>query len=410
MFNKRWLLLGLGIGIFSMLMFFAFQGIDASRVAQAEMKPIIIGDDNDFTGPSSAAAPQQVAAMELAIHEFNGQVAGRPVKIIHEDSACDETQSVDKAKKLVERDGASILVGPLHEPSTIAVHAYLQNSGIPHLAMIMPEAMHNKKNSNLFCIHGTNGFDGYIMGKYAAEVLHYKTATVIHDDMVDGEQFTQGAMDAFVAAGGKIIQRQRTPINTMDYAPYLSNMKKADVVFFWLIPPNAMNFINHYADYGLKMPLMMAGIECLGDPMLNQLKDKVVGMYATVTNYQDVEGPGVKKWLNEWKALYGADKKLSMPGFVEPCNYYVEALVALEALKATNGDTSPNKLNDAIRALKLETPWGKMSFNDRGIAIGNSYVTKVVNDGGHYKLQVLKAYEQLPKVEPAEVANKAPKM
>jgi len=133
-------------------------------------------------------------------------------------------------------------------------------------------------------------------------------------------------------------------------------------------------------------------------------------MYAGVSNYQDVEGPGVKKWLNEWKALYGADKKISMPGYVEPCNYYIEALVALEGLKATHGDTSPKKLCDAMRALKLETPWGKFSFNDTGLGIGNTYVTKVVNDGGHYKLKVLKAIEQVLKAEPAEVMGKAPKM
>ena len=144
--------------------------------------------------------------------------------------------------------------------------------------------------------------------------------------------------------------------------------------------------------------------------MLNQLKDKVVGMYAVITNYQDVDTPGVKKWLKEWQDLYGNNKALSSPGYVEACNYYVETLVALEALKATNGDTSPKKLNDAIRALKIETPWGKLSFNDRGISIGNAYIARVVNDGGHNKLHVVKTYEQLLKEEPAEIANKAPKM
>ncbi len=410
MLNKRCLLLGLGIGIFSVLMFFAFQSIGDSGAAQAQVKPIIIGDDNDFTGISSAATPLQVAAMELAVKQFKGQVAGRPVKIIHEDGAADPTLSVDKAKKLVERDGASIVVGPMHAPSTIAVHSYLLESGIPHVTMVLPASIHNKKNSNLFSIHGTLSFDGYIVGKYAAEVLGYKTATAIHDDMVDGEDFVQGAMDGFVAGGGKIIQRQRTPINTMDYAPYLSTMKKADVCLFWMVPPNAMNFVNAYAAYGLKTPLAMAGICVLGQPFLNQLKDKALGIHAVVMNHPDIDTPGVKEWLKEWKAVYGNEKGLSDPAWSEPCNYYVEALCALEALKATNGDTSPKKLNDALRGMKIQTPWGKLSFNDRGISIGNVYVTKVVNDGTRYKLQVVKKYEQLLREQPAETIKKAPKM
>ena len=372
-------------------------------------EPIVIGEVTDFTGPSSATTPLMNAAMDLAIAEYDGTINGRPIKVIREDGGTDPVLSVDKAKKLVERDKASIMIGPIAAVAAIPVNFYLQRSGLPHICMEMPIGVH-KKGGNLFSAGGTQRFGGYIMGKYASEVLGHKTATVIHDDVIFAEEFLQGAMDGFVSGGGTIIQRQRTPMNAMEYGPYLSTMKKADVCLFWFVPPHAMRFVTQYREYGLKMPLMVSGISILGKPLINQLADKALGIYAMSAFEPDADLPAVKQWLTRWKARYGNQKALSEPGFAEVCSWYVQAKLALEALKATEGNTSPAKLKKAIHKIKLQTPWGELSFNESGLSIGNVFITQVVSEDGGYKYKTVKTYKQVLKAQPSDTKDVAPKM
>jgi ABC-type branched-subunit amino acid transport system substrate-binding protein len=235
---------------------------------------------------------------------------------------------------------------------------------------------------------------------------------VIHDDIVFAEDFLQGAMDGFVSRGGKIIQRQRTAIHTMDYGPYITKMQNADVVFYWFVSQNSFKFINQYPQYSLKMPLLEGGVRALQPVQLQQLGDKVLGI-CTVAPYDiSINLPEVKNWVRRWNQLFS--NKSETEGR-NPDNYagesaYVSVHALLEAIKSTNGDTTPAVFNKALKNLQCDTPWGKLTFNDQGIGIGNIYVLKYVKSGEHYAVSNVYTYPPGIRDEPANVKDIAPKM
>ncbi|HJN92592.1 MAG TPA: ABC transporter substrate-binding protein, partial [Dehalococcoidia bacterium] len=82
-----------------------------------------IGFLADFSGPLAEFGPVIQTGVELALKHINdaGGVNGAPVTFVTGDSAVDPNQGVEEARRLVEVEGVSAIVGPLSSGVTIAV-------------------------------------------------------------------------------------------------------------------------------------------------------------------------------------------------------------------------------------------------------------------------------------------------
>src|SRR5690348_17659292 len=78
--------------------------------------PIKIGMVDPLTGVYAAPAQNEVIGARLAIEEVNakGGVLGRPAELLVEDSANDVGTGVQKARKLIDRDGVSFIIGDVN--------------------------------------------------------------------------------------------------------------------------------------------------------------------------------------------------------------------------------------------------------------------------------------------------------
>ena len=380
--------------------------------SQTKRKPVVIGNLGVFTGSSSDSNPWMLRAAELAIHEFGGKVAGREIKLVSEDSASDPTVAVDKAKKLLEVDKADAIIGPLPAAAAAPVAALLKPLGIPHIGImeLMPQIL--ATGDHVFAHTGTHRGTGFFVGTYAYDVLGYKTATVIHDDIIFAEEFTQGAMDGFVSRGGKIIQRQRAPMNTVDYGPYITAMKQADCCMFWFVPFHTLQFINQYSQYGFKMPLVQGGCTTLIVQNLKALGDKALNLISCSAYDAYVKGPDVKNWVDRWVKLHGnkADKDGRYPYDAGGTAMYSAVTIILQAIQSTKGDTTPAVFRAALKNGKFKTPWGQVSFSDDRVGVGNAYIMKIIKDGNTYIPTDVYKYENVVRSEPASAKDAAPKM
>jgi len=394
------------------LLAFSFSGNRVS-VSSAQGKPVKIGVLVAYTGFTADFTPWMEKGALFAVHEFGGKVAGRPIKLIMEDSASDPSKALDKARKMVERDKVDVIVGPILAPSAAGVAAYTAQSGTPHIIITqatLEELGHG--GNNVFMHGGTLRGSGYPLGLYAYNKMGARTATVLHDDFNAGADLTQGAMDSFVSRGGKIIQRQRVPLNVMDFAPYLTAMKKADVVFFWFVPLHALRFITQYNEYGLKMPLVQTGCTTLGEGGLKQLGTKSLGLLSGHTYDAGIDTPEVKDWVKRYVQKWGhlKDSEGRFPEYAEGVSMYMSVRTALEGIKATGGDTRHEVLSKGLRNLKYKSPWGMVSFRKDGLGIGDQKILKVIKTGDRYHRTAIHSYNQIELCEPEKVKDLAPKM
>src|SRR5258708_29702798 len=74
--------------------------------------PVRIGMVDPLTGVYAALAQGEVVGAKFATEEINkkGGILGRPVELLVEDSANDVGTGVQKPRKLIERDQATLLI------------------------------------------------------------------------------------------------------------------------------------------------------------------------------------------------------------------------------------------------------------------------------------------------------------
>jgi branched-chain amino acid transport system substrate-binding protein len=356
--------------------------------------PIKIGAIISLTGGSAASGAGQKLELQYRLDQIGNQVVGRPIQLVMEDDASSPTTSVDVVKKLNLLDKVDVIIGPTQGGAAVAAANYMKTAtpAIPiFIVMAKPAAvLQNATNNNIYLPMGTDAATGYYLGLYAADKLKYKTSTLLFEDMVSGyDKVTNGFLTAFQKQGGSSIQQQAVKSDTVDFSPFIAALKPADCVVFWFTPGMASRFPPQYIASGKATPLLMPDSTVLLSQTLTQIGDKAAGILSE-TNYTSL----IDTPLNQ---AYVADFQKKMGSIPQPqaAGTDMALLVYLEAVKATNGDTSPAKINEAIHKVKLDTPAGTVSFTPQGMGIGDLYMATSVKLPDRVDWKPLDKYSQV---------------
>lgn len=361
-----------------------------------ELPPIKIGILAPFSGMGEYHSGLLENGARAKLDEVGWEIAGRDIELIAEDTAGDPVIGVDKAKKLVEVDKVDVVIGPLFSHVAMAVASYLTPSRTPLIFYSLhPMEATRLGGGNVFMPVGTNGGSTAYLGSYVYDKLGYRTATLIFDDYVAGEAYTQGFIESFEGSGGTIVQIQRSPLGTFDYAPYIATMEEADVVALWFIPPEMPAFYKQYTEYGKKMPILYTYIALVEQDMV-QMGDLSIGTLGQGIYTSLIDTAANKRFVKDMEQKYGWT-----PSYYE-YGSYVSTSLFLEAVKATKSDTTSEAIIQALKQIEVDTPGGKLSFTDEGIGIGDQFILEVVKRGDRYMLEVLETYSQVVMKAPWE--------
>ncbi|MFQ6053322.1 MAG: ABC transporter substrate-binding protein [Candidatus Bathyarchaeia archaeon] len=190
---------------------------------------------------SGALAPitlKIVKAAELAAKSVNdtGGIAGRPVRLIFEDTAAEPEKCLEAVKKLVEVDGVEVIVGPATTPSMLAVAEYLNRRKVP---LISPSATATKISEEggpyLFRTVPSDDLQTAALADLVKAKGWKKIATFVlaNDYGIGMEQGLKNNLEK-VAPEAELVKSVRYDPEKMDYRSELQLVKDAnpDVIFF----------------------------------------------------------------------------------------------------------------------------------------------------------------------------------
>ena len=388
----RWIvsaILVIGITLWLGLPALAAAPPGGSKAAAAPRPPIKIGALIAYTGPDPLMLEID-KGIKLKLDEVGWKVANRTIELRTEDYAANAVTAVDKARKLVELDKVNLVIGPVFVDCLMAAINYITPSKIPQLTLAtLPMGGLKMGGNNVFSFVGEQRGVTQYTGIYAAE-SGFKTASVIHQDFVAGAEFAEGFIGAYEAKGGKVLQRQRIPAGTMDYAPYVTAMdKSADCVVSWLLPQETLRLLPRYYDAKMRMPFIQM-YASFPDVMLNTVGPRAEGIISIHRWCLALDNPLNKKFVADFITKYKQD-----PHYLAAAAYEATS-IALAGLQATNGETDPAVLGDAIRKIKMDLPSGMTSFTKEGVGIGNLNILKAVHKDGKITWSPIKAYKQVP--------------
>jgi len=362
--------------------------------AKAPAATIKIGGLLPLTGGLMNEGPQVRAGMQLALEHYGSEVAGRKVELIIEDSATDPTTALDKARKLVERDNVRIIIGPQASNVAMAVQPYLTERKVICMKCRGFSIPLTAKFPYLFVVDGTYKQLTYKMGDYAYNVLGYRKVSTMTADYGAGREHMAGFTERFVELGGKVVQQQFYPNDAMDYGNYLANVnaREADCVAAWTGGPGGPRLAKQYVEYGLKekLPLItpfLSGI--FNEDTLSQIGDIILGVPGPSSYASTVDNALNKRVVADYRKKYGV-----RPADSGIMGGYVNMQLLLGALKATKGDTDPEKMKEGILKLKIDTPAGPVRFSPERLGIRNIYICKIAREGSDYFWQVVQTYKE----------------
>ncbi len=347
----------MGMLIVSMIL----AGCAKSTTTTKSKEPIKIGVLFGITGFMAPIADEVVKAAELAVEQLGSELAGRPVELIIEDTASDPATAVDKARKLVEQDKVSMILGPLHGASADAVVAYNENAHVPELLPFAEPVTLSDYHWG-WAFDGSTIMPGYPMGEYVYDKLGYRSCSILCTDRSSGHDMVSGFKQTFGERGGTVLQEQYFPDGATEFTSYIANLNKnVDCLLTWVADGSEFAFFPQYKQSGINIPIVQVehGGVILSPQANVQIGESLVGIVTLTQWVYTLNTTGNKNFVDAYKAKYG----------ITPGPFAGNTMSAMQifydAVKRTGGDTSPDKLAAALNATKLDTVCGHIEFVNR---------------------------------------------
>lgn len=251
----------------------------AAPIQASAQEAYKIGAIFSITGPgSSLGIPERDTALMLE-GEINakGGIKGpdgktRPLKIVIYDDASDETKAVLAAKKLIDEDKVTAIVGTTLSGTSLAILDTVQKAEVPLVscaaAIKIVEPVAERK-----WVFKTPQSDFLIVGVLVDyfKAKGFEKVGWLNVDYAFGQLGWIEFEKAMQKAGLQIVANEKFGQKDVDMTAQLTRVKAANpqAVVVWSIPPSASIATKNYADLGIKAPLFQS--HGVGNKMYIQL-------------------------------------------------------------------------------------------------------------------------------------------
>lgn len=345
------------------------------------------------------------AAVDLYFQQHGLEIAGRPVKIYHENSAADPAIAIEKLVKCVDEYGCQLIIGPLSGSEGTAVKEYADfylddatilvgSSGSTQITLNTP--------ANLFRICATAAQVGVALGQYAYNELGYRHVLCCASDYDFTFGQVQGFMYGFVSAGGDIVDRIWFTKGTTDFSSIMASISKygdVDAIFCGVGATDSMYFVGQYHDYGLTYPLLggsnFTDVSCL----ISDIAPYYEGIVCSSYWADDLAYPEYKTFVEAYTDFYG-----SAPSSFAS-DFYICSELITNVLTELEGNIEDQ---EAFRAKLAEytydSPRGLFRFDVDHQYICDVFITEVQNTENGYKNIAVQTIDNVTQYGPFDPA------
>ena len=339
-----------------------------------------------MTGGQASTGKQIDNAIKLYMKQHGDTVAGKKIEVILKDDGALPDKTKTAAQELIVNEKVNVIAGFGVTPAALAAAPLATQGKIPEVVMAAGTSIITEKSPYIVRTSFTLPQSSTIIGDWAVKNGIKRVATLT-SDYAPGNDALASFKEHFTAGGGQIVEEVKVPLANPDFAPFLQRMKdaKPDAVFVFVPAGQGGNFMKQYAERGLDK----AGIKVIGpgdvmdDDLLNGMGDAALG--AVTAHIYSAAHPSQtnKDFVAAYKKEFG-----NRPGFMAVGGYDGIHLI-YEALKKTGGNADGDKLIEAMKGMKWESPRGPISIDpETRDIVQNVYIRKVEKvDGELYNVE-----------------------
>ncbi len=267
-------------------------------------QPVKLGFDDPLTGTYAAVGKNELIGCQLAVEQLNqkGGILGRPVQLIVEDSTSgDAGTAVQKARKLIDRDGVDFLLGNVNSALSLAMadvanekRKILMVTG-GHTDAVTGKTCH----WNVFRICNTTQMEANAVApslvKAAGKKWYYITP-----DYAFGHTLQAGLEKAGQKLGVTKLGADLTPLGTTDFSSYLikAQASNPDVVVILVQGDDMINCLKQAVQFGLDKKLHLAGAQQEMEPLEGLPPEARIGTWVMEWYWNQPGVKGVKEFVD----------------------------------------------------------------------------------------------------------------
>ena len=346
--------------------------------------PVKIGVAAPLSGDLASYGIPSKRAAEFVVRDVNsnGGILGRKVVLLVEDDMCKPEIAANTATKLIS-GGVDVVLGHICSGATKAALGIYKDSKI---VVMSPSATNpaltlSGDYPNFFRTIAPDSLQAKLEVNFALDVLKLKKIAVIHDKGDYGKGNAE-FVKRFLERSGRaevVLYEGVTP-GAVDYSAIVLKIKhlKAEAVIFGGYHPEASKIVRQMRKKKMKTVFIS------DDGVRDDTFIKVAGKYAEgvyATGPKDVsKNPIAIAAIEAHKKAYGT----------EPGAFYFNACAATPALlnaMEKAGSTDYDALIRTLRTEYVDTPFGKIRFDEHGDAIGIGFSMFQVQNGTYVEIK-----------------------
>jgi branched-chain amino acid transport system substrate-binding protein len=308
-------------------------------------QPIKMGFDDPLTGTYAAVGKNELIGCQLAVEQINkkGGILGRPVELIVEDSTSgDAGTAVQKARKLIDRDGVDFLLGNVNSALSLAMAdvAYEKKKILMVTGGHTDAVTGSKCHYNVFRVCNTTQMEANAvapaLAKNAGKKWYYITP-----DYAFGHTLQAGLEKAGAKLGVTKVGADLTPLGTSDFSSYLIKAQSAnpDVLILLVQGDDMVNCLKQAVQFGLDKKLHIAGAQQEMEPLIGLPPEARIGTWVFEWYWNQPNVPHVKEFVDAIKAKTGGHVPTARTwfGFASAwsCALGANAAKSVDALKVS---------------------------------------------------------------------------
>ena len=364
----------------------------AGRDVASAADPIRIGYMGPMTGIFAQAGKDMFDGLKMGLEAAGGQVAGRKLELIEEDTEGNPATAQAKYRKLVQQDKIHVLAGVLLANIGYALVPPIERDELPSLFLTTPDDLTKRRPPKwILRTNFAASQPMHAMGDYAAKVLKYKRVAVVAMDNAFGHECAGGFQRVFEDAGGRVVQKTWVPLNAMDFAPYLTQVPRdVDAVVQVFVAGQAVRFAKQYAESGLKEKLPLVGIGVFSDESaLRSMGDEAIGTMGALIWAPTLSNPANQAFMKLAEA-----RLKRTPAYFHAVMYSAGRWITAAASAIDGKVEDRGRFLAAIRKASetTEDPRGPIKLDEYNNPTQNVYILKVEKVGGRLQNTVIHTY------------------
>src|SRR5215467_5854674 len=365
--------------------------------AQGEISGGVVklGVLTDETGVfSSLSGEGSIEATRMAVEDFGGKAAGKPIEIIHADHQNKPDIGAAIARRWIDVDGVDAIVDVPNSAVVLAVQQLAKEHNRVLLVSTAGTADLTGKACSPVGVHWT--WDTYAFAASSAKSIVQRGGNswfFLTADFAFGHAMQRDATRFIEAAGGKVVGGVSHPLNNADFASFLlqAQSSRAKVVALANGGTDMTNSIKQAAEFGIpqggqRLAALAAFITDVHAVGLAGAQ----GLLLTTSFYWD-RTPESRAWSERFFKRRGAMPTQTQAGVYSAVTHYLKAVDALGSDEAK-----------AVVAKMRDMPIHDF-FADRGVLradgrmVHDMYLVEVKKpDESHYPWDYYKILKTIP--------------